>query len=70
LTACAAACVDPDLPTCVACLGPLYDTCKKCYSSDVDTNKALTDAKYMLNAYYKQKVGKNINLYRRNKANC
>lgn len=63
LTACAAACVDPDLPTCVACLGPLYDTCKKCYSSDVDTNKALTDAKYMLNAYYKQNVCKNINRY-------
>ena len=63
LTACAAACVDPDLPTCVACLGPLYDTCKKCYSSDVDTNKVLTDAKYMLNAYYKQNVCKNINRY-------
>ncbi|CAB4040735.1 Hypothetical predicted protein [Paramuricea clavata] len=70
LTACAAACVDPDLPACVACVGPLYDTCKKCYSSDVDTNKALTDAKYILNAYYKQNVCKNINLYRRNKANC
>ena len=54
LTACAAACVDPDLPSCVACLGSLYDECKKCYSLDIDTKKAVNDAKYMFNAYRKQ----------------
>ena len=54
LTACAAACVDPDLPSCIACLGPLYDECKKCYPSSMDTQKAVYDAKYMFNAYRRQ----------------
>ncbi|CAB4018227.1 Hypothetical predicted protein, partial [Paramuricea clavata] len=65
LAACATACVDPADPACVACVGPLYNTCKKCFSSDVDPNKALADAKYMLNAYYKQNIRKHINLYRK-----
>jgi hypothetical protein len=58
LTACAAACVDPDAPACVTCLGPLYDTCKKCYSYEVDAKRAINDTKYMMNAYYKYNINK------------
>ena len=52
LAACAAACVEPDLPACAACMGPLYETCKKCYSKTaLNYEKVADDTKYMVNAY-------------------
>ena len=55
LELCAAACVDPAEPSCVACMGPLYLTCHKCFSSDVDKQRAFDDTKNMLDACLKRR---------------
>ena len=62
LAACATACVVTEGEACIECLGLLYDTCVKCYSSNMDQEKIANDTKYMMEAYYKIIMPRNINM--------